>query len=196
MTDQKTHVDRTHRFIGDTHFGHAGILGRAARPWNDIEKHDRSLIEHWNSVVSPTDTVWHLGDFAHDRLPLGQAAAIFARLDGIKRLIVGNHDTDAVRDLSWASVDDIRVLTAGGQDLVLCHYPMREWPNWWGGALHFHGHTHDRLPSSNRSWDCGVDHQGFVPLTFDEIRARMNVLPELDFAGNQVKPFIVAVDKT
>ena len=46
---------------------------------------------------------------------------------------------------------------------------------------------HDRLPSSRRSWDCGVDHQSFMPMTFDAIKARMEHLPELDFAGVAVE---------
>jgi calcineurin-like phosphoesterase family protein len=52
-------------FIADTHFGHASILRFCSRPWQSIEDHDQALIELWNSVVAPGDTIFHLGDFAY-----------------------------------------------------------------------------------------------------------------------------------
>lgn len=181
-------VDHRHHFIADTHFGHTSILNLAARPYADIIAHDRDIIERWNASVRSEDTVWHLGDFAGDKVPFDRIAEIFGKLNGIKRLITGNHDTDEVRTkLPWESVDDMRTVVAPGCKIVLCHYPMREWDGFHGGDLHFHGHTHDRLPSSKRSWDCGVDHQGFAPATFDAIKTRMDLLPEMDFSGSAVE---------
>ena len=178
-------VDHTHWFVGDTHFGHTGILDMAMRPYGDIGAHDRELVSKWNMFVQPTDTVWHLGDFAGEDVPFDNAAAIFKRLKGIKRLIRGNHDGDDIcTKLGWASVDDMRTVVAkGGPKIVLCHYPFREWNGLHSGDVHFHGHTHDRLPSSRRSWDCGVDHQSFTPMKFDAIKSKMEQLPELSFAG-------------
>lgn len=182
-------VDHTHFFVGDTHFGHTGILDMAMRPYADIGAHDRDLVIKWNSLVKPTDTVWHLGDFAGEEVPFDEAAAIFKRLKGTKRLIRGNHDGDEVcTKLGWASVYDMRTLVAkGGTKMVLCHYPFREWHGFYSDDIHFHGHTHDRLPSSRITWDCGVDHQSFMPMTFDDIQARMGQLPELDFTGVAVE---------
>lgn len=176
-------IDHTHFFVGDTHFGHAGIIEMAARPFRDITEHDRTLIEHWNSVVKPTDTVWHLGDFAFDKLPIDNVATIFRRLNGVRRLVIGNHDTEAVCALTWESVHHMISLKAGGTEIALSHFPLREWPGFYAGALHFHGHTHDSLPSGKRSWDCGVDHQGFTPLTAEQIMTRMGSLLDYDYSG-------------
>jgi len=176
-------VDHSHFFIADTHFGHTGILNMAMRPFKRIAEHDRALIDNWNSVVGPSDTVWHLGDFAWDKLPANDAAAVFKKLNGIKHLVAGNHDTSEVRAFGWASVNDMVTLQADGLDLVLFHYPLREWPSFHGGALHFHGHTHDNLRSGRRVWDCGVDHQGFAPLTFAQIKEGMTGLPDYDYSG-------------
>lgn len=46
--------------------------------------------------MKASDTVWHLGDFAGEDVPLDDAATIFKRLNGSKRLIRGNHDGDEV----------------------------------------------------------------------------------------------------
>ena len=182
-------IDHTHFFVGDTHFGHTGILDFAMRPYADIQEHDRDLVAKWNTYVKAGDTVWHLGDFAGEDVPFDDAAAIFKRLNGTKRLIRGNHDGDEVcTKLGWASVDDMRTVVAkGGTKIVLCHYPLREWHGLHSGDVHFHGHTHDRLPSSRRSWDCGVDHQSFVPMTFDGIKSKMELLADLSFAGVPVE---------
>ncbi len=64
--------------------------------------------------------------------------------------------------------------------MVLCHYPLLEWEGYHAGDIHFHGHTHDRRPSSRLRWDCGVDHQNFRPMTCDAIVERMNMLPDVE----------------
>ncbi|KKB08818.1 metallophosphoesterase [Devosia chinhatensis] len=175
-----TVIDHRHWFVGDTHFGHTGILDMAARPYPGIKAHDRDLVRKWNDLVQPRDTVWHLGDVAGDDVPFDEVATNFKRLHGIKRLIVGNHDGEEVRTkLDWASVDDIRTLVARDCKVVLCHYPLMEWEGYFSGDLHFHGHTHDRIPSTRRRWDCGVDHQSFLPMTFSQITKRMAMLQDV-----------------
>ena len=56
-------------FTADTHFGHANILKHeaASRPFASIEEHDEQLVQNWNAVVGPKDTVWHLGDLGWGR---------------------------------------------------------------------------------------------------------------------------------
>src|SRR5690606_30041888 len=78
-------------FTADTHFGHSGIIGMCNRPFENIEHHDRALIENWNAVVEPDDTVWFLGDFAYRTRPQN-IRRIFDMLNGTKHLICGNHD--------------------------------------------------------------------------------------------------------
>ena len=75
----------------DSHFGHKKILefeGKK-RPFKTIEEHDEALIERWNEVVNKRDTVWHLGDFCFSEKSL----EIAGRLNGIKKFVLGNHDT-------------------------------------------------------------------------------------------------------
>lgn len=177
-------IDHSHYFIADTHFGHTGILGQAMRPQRDIQSHDRQIIENWNALVKPSDTVWHLGDFAGEEVAFDYVESVFRKLNGRKRLIAGNHDHDLVRSqLSWESVDEVRTVVAPGRKVVLCHYPFREWAGYFGDDIHLHGHTHDNLPSSCRSWDCGVDRQNFKPMNIETIGEKMAELSDLDFSG-------------
>lgn len=127
-----------------------------------------------------THHVWHLGDFSGEDVPFERAAEIFRKLNGKIHLIRGNHDGDEIcSKLPWASVDIMRTIVGSdGRKVRLCHYPLLEWEGYYAGDIHFHGHTHDRRPSSRRRWDCGVDHQSFRPMTYDAIAERMNTLPD------------------
>ncbi len=171
-------------FTADTHFGHAGIL--RSRPFVTIAEHDDALVARWNARVGPDDDVWHLGDFACGA-SRERCAAIFACLNGTKRLVQGNHDTNRVLGLPWAAppVHHIRIVVRNraGEEarLYLGHYPMRSWPGLFRGTRHLFGHTHATLPGTTQSCDVGVDAWGFAPASLDEILARQDaaeILPE------------------
>ncbi|HQS60044.1 MAG: hypothetical protein B7Y07_10680 [Halothiobacillus sp. 24-54-40] len=57
-------------FTADQHFGHANILKYEADARRDergdtfasVKHMDDALVEHWNAVVAPDDTVYALGD--------------------------------------------------------------------------------------------------------------------------------------
>src|ERR671929_1176204 len=66
-------------FTADTHFGHAGALGRFRRPFASVQDMDEAMIRRWNETVGPEDDVWHLGDFAL-RYAAERMAAILDRL--------------------------------------------------------------------------------------------------------------------
>jgi len=50
--------------ISDTHFSHAKVIIYDDRPFKTAKEMDEKMIENWNSVVKPNDTIYHLGDFA------------------------------------------------------------------------------------------------------------------------------------
>jgi calcineurin-like phosphoesterase family protein len=180
----------TDRFTADNHFGHSSIVNMCARPFSEVADMDRGMIDSWNAVVGKNDRVFHLGDFAYWRLEKSRLRWLFGQLTGEKHLIVGNHDTSDTLELPWASVSHLlHFKTPDGLKVAASHHPQREWDGFFSGGLHFHGHTHSNLPSSRRSLDVGVDNVGFVPQTYVELRARMNLLPELDFTGVEVRDF-------
>jgi calcineurin-like phosphoesterase family protein len=133
-------------FISDTHFWHDKIRMLALRPFNSLEEMNEAMVSNWNSVVSPSDTVYHLGDFAYGTWKGGNPRDIFDRLNGQKHLIVGNHDHEDTRSLPWQSQSYIKNIRYGKNKIVLCHYPMIEWDGCFHGSYHFHGHTHNVSP--------------------------------------------------
>lgn len=77
-------------YISDWHYGHANVIAFDNRPFKSLLEMDEALVDRWNAVVSPGDTVYVLGDMfwckAQDAIP------ILRSLKGQKFLIKGNHD--------------------------------------------------------------------------------------------------------
>lgn len=159
-------------FTSDTHFGDPRALRFDHRPFADLEAHDAGLIERWNRLVTPDDTVWHLGDFALGPPP-DRIAALFDELHGEKHLVTGNNDgPDTLALPGWASVQVYVELTVDGVMLVLCHYAFRTWNGMGRGSVNLHGHSHGALRPQTRQYDVGVDAWAFTPVTLGEIMGR------------------------
>lgn len=163
---------KTH-FTADHHFGHAKIIQMCGRPFATLDEMDEALIARWNAVVSPGDTVWHLGDFAYRCHPK-RMRAIFERLNGYKHLVEGNHDNGATRSLPWASVRDFARIKVGDRHLVMFHYAMRTWPGARRGAVHLYGHSHNKLPGLGASEDVGVDAWDYAPTNLEAVLERID----------------------
>lgn len=171
-------------FTADTHFQHAGkpqpdgslggIIKYARRPFASVEEMDEALIRNWNAVVGQDDDVWHLGDFAmgnQDRVP-----ALRARLNGRVHLIWGNHDKreTIIRSGCFDSVQDVARIWIGRDFIYMSHYGHRVWEGSHKGSYQFYGHSHGDLPPINRSCDVGVDCWDYQPVTFEQIKRRLN----------------------
>lgn len=176
-------------FTSDTHFGHPAILKLSRRPFQSVAEMDAALIEEWNAVVVPGDTVYHLGDFCFRNAR--PAPDYLAELNGEVHLIIGNHDRATLKHHAgiFASVHQIREIGLNGKTIVLCHYPMREWHGCWRGAWHFFGHVHGRLNHEpvGYSLDVGVDSNRFRPWRFEEIEALFAARWD-PFAGERPQP--------
>ncbi len=170
----------------DQHFQHANILkfrhsypnGELIRPgFNDVNHMDETMIQKWNSVVKQNDHVYCLGDIAlgnKDRWP-----KIFDRLNGHKRLILGNHDNSNVKKyqpwfekiMSWRQFGDI----PGGQ-FVATHAPLH--PGSFSPrkiVVNVHGHLHQNIVKKengqpdDRYINICVEHTSYVPVHIDTI---------------------------
>lgn len=168
--------------ISDRHFFHENILKfcGASRPFSSVEEMNQKLIDDHNSVVGVKDIVYDLGDFAYHGKK-HQIQDAFSKLNGIKRLIVGNHDHSVTRKLPWDSIDTYKEINEDGQMYVLMHYPIENWNIQTHGSIHLHGHVHTmpphpdhrpRLSAIDNRFDVGVDRQwspgfmGPLPLSF------------------------------
>lgn len=178
-------------FTADTHFGHANIIRHCNRPFGSVQEMDDALIASINAHVAPADTLYHLGDFAFR----GNDPAVYRGRIHCRSvvLILGNHDPQT---LAGAVKPEFAALFSGVHSLLrinavvagqprrimLCHYAMRVWDKVHYGSWHLFGHSHGTLADDPnlRSWDVGVDANGYAPVSLAavaEIMARKQFVP-------------------
>lgn len=165
-------------FSSDLHFGHANIIKYCNRPYNSVEEMNESLIANWNFRVQPEDTIYILGDvFFCD---IASAKQIMHRLNGKKRLVLGNHDKlirnqTPLQQLFEKIYPDLWHETIEGTCVALCHYPLLTWHRAHHGSYMLHGHCHNTIPfdPTRRRLDVGVDAQGYAPIHWSEIKRRL-----------------------
>ncbi len=157
-------------FTSDTHWGHANIIEYSKRPYKDVKEMDEALVKNWNDIVTPDDTVYHLGDvmFSKDYY-------ILDRLNGTKYFLWGNHDSDRFieqLDKRSLSLKDYHEFKYNGHLFVLCHFPLLTWNKARKGSIHLHGHCHgtvNHLNTNLRRFDVGVDVYNYRPVSIDQI---------------------------
>lgn len=167
----------------DTHFSHYNIIRYCDRPFASAEEMDEALVAYWNDTVRPEDSVYHLGDVTiirGNRVQQEKMAHIIRRLNGHKRLILGNHDHFSVQAYIEAGFEKVRGTGRWLNGFLLSHFPVH--PDCMGTAKGcIHGHIHDRVPPAPvvRFKDNGsrVEHpyinvcvevRNYRPVNFDE----------------------------
>ncbi len=172
-------------FTSDLHFGHKNILQfeKEHRPFSTLEEMHEVLIQNWNSVVKPKDKIYVLGDFAFGKhnIPIAR------RLNGHKRLILGNHDSYPVEKYLpfFEKIYGLKYW----EHCILSHAPLHphclsghhesygiESPNF----LNAHGHLHSRKVmvktykdvEDTRYFNVSVEQNNLTPIHADVIRQR------------------------
>lgn len=159
--------------ISDTHFGHRSICvftrpdGSKLRPWDDPSEMDEAMVENWNKVVKPDDVVYHLGDVVINR----RCLATLGRLNGSKRLILGNHDIFNHEDYLPYFKRLHGSLKLG--DLLLTHIPVHHESvaHWTTCNVHGHIHAHD-IPSAKYFNVC-VEMIDYAPIALEDLKVRI-----------------------
>lgn len=162
--------------ISDTHFGHERLLsavqpdGSPLRPFSSVDEMDEALIENWNSVVTPSDTVYHLGDVCIPR----SGIKCLLRCNGRKVLFRGNHDSKFKLKELAEYFDDVRGCFYR-DGLVFSHFPVH--PSNLHGPYkgNVHGHLHCHLiyrdnDIDRRYFNSCVERNNFTPVSYDTVK--------------------------
>lgn len=161
-------------FIADTHFNHTNIIKYCNRPFDTIKNMNETIIMNWNSKVTNNDLVYHLGDFG-----FGNYVSILQRLNGRKILIIGSHDKQVLEYKKYfEKLSTLLEIKIENQIIVLCHYAMRVWAKSHYNSWHLYGHSHNTLSTWGKSLDVGVESLNYFPISFKELKTRMNELPD------------------
>ena len=169
-------------------FGHSNIIKYCARPYTSVANMDEGLISNWNARVRDDDIVYLLGDIFFCQAK--EAKQIMARLNGKKRLLLGNHDKMIRGDMALQRMfdkiyPDLHAETIDGTHVVMCHYPLLSWDRAFRGSFMLHGHCHNSIPfdPNYRRLDVGVDAQGYAPISWSEIKRKLEAVQPQDARG-------------
>jgi len=129
--------------------GRPNAIKKYKRPFKDVEEMNRSIIQNWNRVVSNSDIVYHIGNFAWD--PKIAQDSISA-LNGTIRFIEAEHD-EAIMFLDEKQmlpkdskvVEQIEVLE--DFESTLSYWPMQAWPKKDLGYYSIIGYSSDKYKS-------------------------------------------------
>lgn len=159
-------------FTSDLHLGHKNIILYSKRPFETVEEMDDELIERFNSLVKPGDTVYDLGDFS-----FANPKIYLPRLNGNIIRIKGSHDHD-IKEPRMLVIKVGEILDEYGDPMkiTLCHYAMRSWEMSHYGSWALFGHHHGTLEPYGLSFDVGVDCWNYYPVSLDEVAQKMATL--------------------
>jgi calcineurin-like phosphoesterase family protein len=150
--------------IADTHFGHNKIFEfeKETRPFSTIQEHDETLIDNWNKVINKKDTVWHLGDVLFG----SSNFQTLSRLKGIKKLVLGNHDSYPTK--RYLEFFNNVYGSFELHDCLLTHIPIHD-SELRHTKLNIHGHLHSKSLNDPRFFSVSCDVINLTPIAFEEI---------------------------
>lgn len=160
--------------IGDTHFFHQNIIkfaeSRHFRPFDTIEEHNEEIRRRWNSVVRPNDIVKVMGDFCFGGWG---NISIAATLNGIKHLIMGNHDHYDV--LEFRKYFEKVVAYMPYKETLLSHMPVHEseLQRW---KVNIHGHKHHNIIDDERYINVSAEQINLTPISWEQLVEKHPIL--------------------
>lgn len=131
------------------------------------------MLKRWNNVVSKQDVVFHLGDvaFSDDGLRL------LSRLNGTKKLILGNHDQHKMQFYIqyFSKIYGVKYW----EKCILSHVPVHPHSLGHRAILNIHGHLHSKTIPDDRYLNVGVELNDLTPVHSSKIKVRIEYLQNL-----------------
>jgi calcineurin-like phosphoesterase family protein len=149
-------------FYSDPHFSHENMA--KARGFKSIEEHDNHIIEKWNQKVSKRDVIWLLGDLTMEKR---SPYYLLERLNGLKRVVAGNHDRPQDTKELLKYVESISGMVKY-KGFILTHCPIHE------SEIHqfrgnIHGHVHAKSLTDYRYFNVCAENLNYEPISFQEL---------------------------
>ena len=153
-------------FTADLHLNHKNIIKYCNRPFTDIYQMDNVLINNILARVKPGDNLYLLGDIS---FKLDVALAFLNKIPKKVNvfLIEGNHDHKRLKE--YLPTFQIKDICINKQWITLCHKVMYTWNESHRGGWNLFAHSHGNLSPIGLQHDVGVDNNGYVPLSFEDV---------------------------
>jgi calcineurin-like phosphoesterase family protein len=167
----------TVRFIADLHLGHTNMA--LHRGFSSVEEHDEYIVQKYNSVVHKRDVTYILGDVTMEK---ASPYHILDRLNGIKHVVLGNHDRRQDVKKLLDHVDSVAGMIKY-KGIFLTHCPVHPMEMGYRVKHNIHGHIHEKLVEKDftlfgiplfkrvdRRYHCvSCEHVDYTPKTLEEL---------------------------
>lgn len=152
------------RFIADLHLGHKFMASK--RGFENIDDHNNYLIKQWNSVVKKNDITYILGDIT---METSKFYPLLNQLNGIKYVVLGNHDTakDTIELLKYVKKIYGAIKYRG---IWLTHIPIHPSELEYRANKNIHGHIHSSKINDERYYCVSCEHLDFKPHSLEELK--------------------------
>jgi calcineurin-like phosphoesterase family protein len=155
------------RLISDLHWGHRNMA--LHRGFSDEEDMNEHIVSQWNKTVGKRDVVWILGDLTMEK----GGYSFLDRLNGQKKVILGNHDLPqhVPKMLPYVlSVGGMVAKKFGDTKCFLTHCPVHPSELDYLVQICIHGHVHFKTLVDKRYWNVSAEVLDYTPKTFDELQ--------------------------
>ncbi len=160
-------------FTADLHFDHDNIIRYCDRPFNSRNHMNAALISKWNSIVTPEDKVFVLGDYSLTDNKQ-QIKKWTSKLNGEKHLILGNHDMLKAFDYVDCGFSSVHTALQLEDNIFLAHDPAIKTALPKDSWL-LHGHIHNLWKENinKKLINVGVDVWDYKPVSIETLKKLM-----------------------
>ena len=151
------------RFISDLHFGHTNMAKK--RGFEFVADHDNYIVNQWNKVVNKKDTTYLLGDITMEKANY----EILDRLNGIKHIVLGNHDEGQHTKILQQYVNKIAGMVNYKKEFILTHCPIHPCELEYRFKYNIHGHVHEHTLADKRYINVSCEAIDYQPKTLNEL---------------------------
>jgi len=157
-------------FTSDTHFGHQRTLELFKRPFKNVLKMNKTIVNKWNSTIGIDDIVYHLGDFGD--------VEFVNYLNGKINLVPGNYENQKIldymakRNVTILESDYLLKIYEYEFYLIHCPYETKISEN----NFFLFGHIHKLQMVKINGLNVSVDCHNFSPLSFEDVLFYRNAI--------------------
>lgn len=150
----------------DLHLNHANVIAYCNRPFSCVEEMNEALIDNWNKLIRPCDTVYIVGDVAMG--PYQEIPKLVSRLQGNLVLILGNHDRGKTKLISqyFKEIHHSMEMEFEDKQILVKHHPVPELSAEY--AFQICGHVHNLWKFNDKMLNVSVDVWDYKPVLIEE----------------------------
>ena len=155
------------RYYSDPHFHHRNMAIK--RGFKDEDEMNEHIVQEWNKIVSKKDVTYILGDITMEK----NNYEILNRLNGIKKVILGNHDEPQHVPYLLQYVNNVCALKYLKHkefgNIILSHAPIHPCELEYRFNINIHGHVHENTLPDKRYINVSAEVIDYKPKLLSEL---------------------------